>query len=321
MSNDDPAARVHRSRLLLILGMALFFIASYLVTVALYERAGCGCPRQLTEGQPSADGTAVTVDIEDLQTVKGTLTGRVTISPGPALLDPGTHGLTQDLSIAVHSAVTPTKRTWTKGMVPGEFPVPLTVSGNSAKWPFDHYQTGPITVDILRGDSAVSERISVTFIDHIAGWKNDIVSDREAGPYRITLHRSPSTMAFGAVVVGVLVALAAVAVVVAVLTFLGRRRFQPPMTTWYAAMLFAVVPLRNALPDAPPIGSWIDVTITLWVIVALVMSMLLFIYCWWRDLKPEPDAPAPEVRAQSHAPSGMAGGDSTVDDDLGARDE
>jgi hypothetical protein len=278
--------------------MAVFFIASYVVTVALYERAGCGCPRQLTEGQPAADGTAVIVDIEDLQTVKGTLTGRVTITPGPELLDPGTHGLTQDLSIAVHSAVTPTRRTWTKGMVPGEFPVPLTVSGNSAKWPFDHYQTGPITVDILRGDSTVSKRISVTFIDHIAGWKNDIVGELEAGgPYRITLHRSPSTMAFGAVVVGVLVALAAVSVIVAVLTFLGRRKFQAPMTTWYAAMLFAVVPLRNALPDAPPIGSWIDVTITLWVIVALVMSMLLFVYCWWRDLKPEPVAPAPEVVA------------------------
>ncbi|MEB3034089.1 DUF4436 domain-containing protein [[Mycobacterium] nativiensis] len=269
--------------------MAVFFIASYVVTVALYEKAGCGCPLQLTEGQAAADGTTVTIDLEDLQTVKGTLTGKVAITPGPELLDPATHGLTEDLSIAVHSAVTPTKRTWMKGMVPGEFPVPLTVSGNSAKWPFDHYQTGPITVDVLRGDSPVPERISPTFVDHIAGWKLAIPSDgAPGGPYRVTLHRSPSTLAFGAVVMGVLVALAAVSVIVAVLTFLGRRKFQPPMTTWYAAMLFAVVPLRNALPDAPPIGSWIDATVTLWVIVAVVMSMLLFIYCWWRDLKPEP---------------------------------
>ncbi|MEB3019764.1 DUF4436 domain-containing protein [[Mycobacterium] crassicus] len=269
--------------------MAVFFIASYVVTVALYEKAGCGCPLQLTEGQAASDGTTVTIDLEDLQTVKGTLTGKVAITPGPELLDSATHGLTEDLSIAVHSAVTPTKRSWIKGMVPGEFPVPLTVSGNSAKWPFDHYQTGPITVDILRGDSAVPERISPTFVDHIAGWKLAIPSDgAPGGPYRVTLHRSPSTLAFGAVVMGVLVALAAVSVIVAVLTFLGRRKFQPPMTTWYAAMLFAVVPLRNALPDAPPIGSWIDATVTLWVIVAVVMSMLLFIYCWWRDLKPEP---------------------------------
>jgi purine-cytosine permease-like protein len=67
------------------------------------------------------------------------------------------------------------------------------------------------------------------------------------------------------------------------------------MTTWYAAMLFAVMPLRNALPDAPPIGSWIDVTITLWVIVALVNAMLIYIVCWWRHLKPEPEKPSEPV--------------------------
>lgn len=288
MANVDPAVHFNRPRLFLIIGMTIFFVASYFVTVKLYERAGCGCPRHLTEAVESSDGTAVTIDIEDLQTVKGTLTGKVTLTPGPGLLDPITHGLTQDVSVAVHSAVTPTKRSWTKGMVPGEFPVPLTISGNSAKWPFDHYKTGPITVDVLRGDAALPERMSVTFIDHIAGWKNEIAADRDTGPYRVSLHRSPSTVAFGAVIVVVLIALAVVAVVVANLTFLGWRKFQPPMTTWYAAMLFAVVPLRNALPDAPPIGSWIDVTVTLWVIVALVMSMMVFIYCWWRDTEPSP---------------------------------
>jgi Domain of unknown function (DUF4436) len=40
------------------------------------------------------------------------------------------------------------------------------------------------------------------------------------------------------------------------------------MTTWYAAMLFAVVPLRTALPGSPAFGSWIDLTIVLWVLVA-----------------------------------------------------
>lgn len=66
MSNDAPAVHLNRPRFLLILGMTVFFVASYLVTVALYERAGCGCPRHLTEGLASADGTTVTIDIEDL---------------------------------------------------------------------------------------------------------------------------------------------------------------------------------------------------------------------------------------------------------------
>jgi Domain of unknown function (DUF4436) len=101
----------------------------------------------------------------------------------------------------------------------------------------------------------------------------------------VELHRSPSTKAFAAVIVGVLIALAGVALFVAIQTMRNRRKFQPPMTTWYAAMLFAVMPLRNGLPDAPPIGSWIDVTVTLWVIAVLVVSMLLFISCW----RPEPN--------------------------------
>jgi hypothetical protein len=69
------------------------------------------------------------------------------------------------------------------------------------------------------------------------------------------------------------------------------------MTTWYAAMLFAVMPLRNALPDSPPFGSWIDVAVVLWVIVVLVISMVLYILCWWRHLRPDavpaPADPAP----------------------------
>jgi hypothetical protein len=94
-------------------------------------------------------------------------------------------------------------------------------------------------------------------------------------------------VAFGVVILAVLIALAGLGLFVAVQTVRDRRKFQPPMTTWYAAMLFAVMPLRNALPDSPPFGCWIDVTIVLWVIVVLVISMTLYISCWWRHLRPE----------------------------------
>jgi hypothetical protein len=53
------------------------------------------------------------------------------------------------------------------------------------------------------------------------------------------------------------------------------------MTTWYAAMLFAVLPLRNALSGSPSFGSWIDLTIVMSVLVALVVSMLLHTGAWW----------------------------------------
>jgi uncharacterized membrane protein HdeD (DUF308 family) len=108
------------------------------------------------------------------------------------------------------------------------------------------------------------------------------------------LQRSAGTVAFAVVIVGVLVTLAGIALFVAVQTARDKRKFQPPMTTWYAAMLFAVVPLRNALPNAPPFGSWIDVRVVLWVIVVLVLSMAMYITCWWRHTAPEPEQPEPE---------------------------
>jgi hypothetical protein len=287
-----------------IIGLVIFFVAAY--AIVLYNRVGCGCGNHLTEGQPAADGTTVTIDLEELQSMKGTLNANVTLSPGPGLLDQET-GLKQDVGIAVHSAATPTKRNWTKGMVPGVFPVPLTISGDPENWPFDIYYSGPVTVDLFRGASQVPERTSVTFVDRVPGWKVGVSLVNKAGlpgPYRVELHRSPSTKAFAAVIVGVLIALAGVALFVAIQTMRNRRKFQPPMTTWYAAMLFAVMPLRNALPDAPPIGSWIDVTFTLWVIVVLVVSMLLFISCW----RPEPKADKLTTPAASPAPASPAPG-------------
>jgi hypothetical protein len=273
-------------------------IAAYVSVIVVYSHTACGCPHQVTEGQPAPDGTTVTIDLEELQSMKGALNANVTVAPGPGLLDPVTHGLTEDLTVAVHSAVTPTKRSWSKGVVPGVFPVPLTIAGDPSDWPFDRYHSGPITVDLVRGGAQVPERISATFVDRVPGWRVEIPLPGKADvpePYRITVHRSPSTAVFASVIVIVMVALAGIGLFVAVQTARNRRKFQPPMTTWYAAMLFAVMPLRNALPDSPPIGSWIDVTVVLWVIVLLVIAMLLYINCWWRHLRPVAEQPAPPV--------------------------
>jgi hypothetical protein len=295
LSADDSSNQPHRFMRFFIIGLVIFFIGSYVATIALYAKSGCGCPRTLVEGQSAPDGTSVTIDLEELQSVKGALTANVAVQPGPELLDSQTHALNQDLSVVVHSSVSPSKRTWTAGMTPGVYPVPLTISGEPSSFPFDTYYTGPISVDIIRGSAQVAQRTPVNFVDRVPGWMLAVPpAARGATPalYRVELHRSPSTAAFAAVIVGVLIAIAGVSGFVAVQTLRNKRRFQPPMTTWYAAMLFAVVPLRNALPDAPPIGSWIDVTVTLWVIVVVVLSMLIYISCWWRHLKPEPDKPA-----------------------------
>lgn len=277
-----------------IVGVAVF-IAAYVASIVLYVNDGMGHPHQVAESPPSSGATKVTVDVEDIQSDNSLLIANYNISPGPELLDPVTHALKDDLSFVVTSAVTASNRTWPKGTLPDVFRVSLPLTGDVADWPFDRYQSGPISAQLLfgagRGETVIHR---VVMVDRLLGWQINVAHGSETdapGAYRVDLHRSRSTVAFGVVILGVLVALAGVALFVAAQTARDRRKFQPPMTTWYAAMLFAVMPLRNALPDSPPFGSWIDVTIVLWVVVVLVISMVIYVSCWWRHLRPEVDKP------------------------------
>lgn len=273
----------------------MLLVAAYVVSIALYIGSGMGHRNVAVRGFTAPDVPKVTIDVQEVQTNNSLLIADVSVAPGPSMLDPQTHSLKEDLTIAVTSAVTASKRTWPKGTLPDVFRVSLAVAGEVAEWPFDEYHSGPIVAELLSGSSNLRLAATVTLVDRILGWDIEVNRLDEAdlvSPYQVDVMRAPSTVAFGVVILAVLIALAAFGAFVAVQTVRDRRQFQPPMTTWYAAMLFAVVPLRNALPDAPPFGSWIDITIVLWVIVVLVISMGLYISCWWRHLRPEPEQPA-----------------------------
>ncbi|SPM32754.1 DUF4436 domain-containing protein [Mycobacterium rhizamassiliense] len=265
-------------------------IAAYVASLLIYVDSGMGHPHQVNERQPGGNATTVTVDIEDIRSNNSVLATNISVVPSPALLDPVTHKLKEDLSVEVTSVVTPSKRSWSKGAVPDVWPVSLILSGEVADWPFDEYRSKPVTIEVERGASDTPEPATVIFVDRLLGWTVDMSSSGPAapGPYQVELSRTMSTVAFGFVIVFVYLALGGLGLVVAVQTWRNKRKFQPPMTTWYAAMLFAVMPLRNALPDSPPFGSWIDISVVLWAIVVLVISMMIYILCWWRHLAPEP---------------------------------
>ena len=270
-----------RLRVIALVGVVA---CAMLTSIVLYVD-GAGSQRISVHGAPTGSGTTVTLDVVSIQNNYSELVADLIVKPGPELLDSATDGLKQDLTVAVTSATTPIRRTWSKGMLPGVFPVPITLARDVERWPFDSYYTGPVTVSLFTASGQLPERANITFVDRLTGWKVDVrrVNQSSAlAPYEVDLQRSASTMVFAIVILCIFVAIAAVGLFVAVQTVRDPRRFQSPMTTWYAAMLFAVLPLRNALPGSPSFGSWIDLTIVMWVLVALVVSMLLYIGAWWR---------------------------------------
>jgi hypothetical protein len=287
-----------------ILGVAVF-VAVYVIAIVLYVNSGSGHPHIVVHGPSAGEASKVIIDADSIKSDSSVLNININVAPASDLLDPVTHTLKDDLNIMVSSAVTSSKHTWQKGGLPDSFRVSLGVAGDVANWPFDQYHSGPIVAQLVSGSSYTPVPTTVTLVNRLLGWEVKVTpadNTTDIGPYRVELHRSPSTVLAGVAILCVLLALASMALFVAVETVWDRRKFQPPMTTWYAAMLFAVMPLRNALPEAPPFGSWIDVTIVMWVIVVLAISMVLYISCWWRHTRPEPEKPAVPVQPPVDAP-------------------
>lgn len=96
-------------------------------------------------------------------------------------------------------------------------------------------------------------------------------------------NRRKAPLIFDAGICLVLFALPALALTIAILMLTGRRKFLPPFVTWFAAVLFAVIPIRNFLPGSPPPGAWVDQALVLWVLIALVVAMILFFITWYRQ--------------------------------------
>jgi len=216
-SDERPQSQVRgrRRRPRMRLGVIALIAAAacaMVTSIVLYVE-GVASHSVPTHGTPASGGTTVTFDVVAVSNNYTELVGDLIVKPGPALLDPATDGLKQDLTVAVTSTTTPIRRTWSKGMLPGVFPVPITLARDVERWPFDSYYTGPITVELFTGATKVPERANVTFVDRLSGWKAHVTRVNNANPlapYEVDLQRSPSTMMFAIVILCIFVAIAAV---------------------------------------------------------------------------------------------------------------
>ena len=102
----------------------------------------------------------------------------------------------------------------------------------------------------------------------------------------LTLKRSGGTLAIVVVMLLLMITLAVIALAVSSRVAMQRRRIEATMSSWLAGMLFALIPLRNFLPGAPPVGSWMDILVFFWVLFGLMASIVIFIGSWLKFSRP-----------------------------------
>lgn len=294
---SPPPPRPRGRRILVAAGLILAFFAVYiasLVGVHLLDRSGLPLP-PVDITKYAADDTIVQLRLGELKPVADRLSVTVLVYPKESLYDKNFGDLTTDAVVRLYPANDLGDLQYAVGKVPGQVPTSIEARGTPANWPFDSYTTDVISADVFTGagkDRQV-DTARVEVVGALEGWDATVTrvhdpdnSDPDSRDnVIITLHRAKGTLIFDAGICLVLVALPALALWVAIPMVSGKAPFLPPFATWFAAMLFAIVPLRNFLPGSPPQGSWIDQALVLWVLIALVVAMFLYVLAWHRDRK------------------------------------
>ncbi|MEB4208176.1 DUF4436 domain-containing protein [Mycobacterium sp. 94-17] len=291
-----PAQTGARGRQLAIaFGIVASLIVIYVLSlIAVHLLAKSAPPLPAVDlSKVEAEDSVVQVRLEKLDTVANRLTVNVLVYPKDTLYDKNFGVLTSDAAVRLYPDNDLGDLQYPVGKAPAQVSTTIEAHGDPANWPFDTYRTGVISADVFTGSGANKEKTAarVEATGSLDGWDATVTRVHDADENNpdlkddlvITLHRAKGQLIFDVGICLVLISLPVLALWVAIPVALGRTSFLPPLTTWYAAMLFAIVPLRNILPGSPPYGSWVDQAIVLWVLIGLVTALTLFLVGWWRQ--------------------------------------
>ena len=288
-----PSPEKHRRRGILIgVGILLAFFATYVLSLlgvrALQKSEGPLPPLDLSQAGP--DDTVVQIRLQELKPTTNRLTVNVIIYPGESLYDKRFDELNTDIAVRLYPPNDLGDLVFPKGKAPAQVNTTIEAHGNPGNWPFDSYHTEPQSADVFVGTGVDRKRLPavVQVTGSMDGWDAEVersTDKSETGTHNtssvvVTLQRAKGPLIFDLGIILVLVSLPTLALLVAIPMAMGRRKFVPPFATWYAANLFAIVPLRNILPGAPPPGSMIDQALVQWVLLALATAMALYIYSY-----------------------------------------
>jgi hypothetical protein len=135
----------------------------------------------------------------------------------------------------------------------------VSVDGAVTDYPFDRY-TGRLEVHAFNPQgNNIPVGLTVVNTDPFFGITTNAAPAQNGGAVvNLGLHRSAPTIIFAVFIMLLMLGLAAGAVVAAFYILYWRRGLIFPACSMMAAILFALIPLRNAVPGNPPIGSIID---------------------------------------------------------------
>jgi len=269
-----------------VIGTAYFFL------LANYRQESKKAVLHFSPLNPGrADCVRVTANIASLDPVKGEAVLRLQFEPQHSLLDKE-DVLINAVTVYTNSTSGKSEITYKKGESMQPLDVNMFLQGDSSQFPWDRY-TGLLWVCIAsqKGiDGKLSSWSAVPFsLDlktGITGFKieaNEIKQkDRSFSTAEIAfkVERSNSSRGFSVFIMVLIGLLTLAAFLAGFAVIVGGRKIEMSMLGWLGGMLFALLPLRNAMPGAPPIGCLADYMSFFWA-EAITAATLIAIALTW----------------------------------------
>lgn len=160
----------------------------------------------------------------------------------------------------------------------------FALSGMVTDYPFDRY-TAALQFHVMGGPNGTELPVVVTLlstdpffaITPAAGPAEDGGIDVE-----LSLRRSTPTLVYTSFVMVLMLGLAVAAATAAYYALKQRKGLLFPACSMMAGMLFALVPLRNAVPGSPPIGSIIDFASFFIAAITIAVSLITCVAVGYR---------------------------------------
>jgi hypothetical protein len=164
----------------------------------------------------------------------------------------------------------------------------IALNGSISGYPLDRY-AGRLSISASKKGNEASQPIRLTVWPLLSNWnvemsRSDQASETPAGvDLNIQVKRPTSfiVMAFAFYAAMTLIGLSGLTI--GTLVFLGVRPVEAALTGALGAMIFSIPALRGIMPGAPPLGVHADALILVWVELAVILGLTLFVITWvWR---------------------------------------
>jgi hypothetical protein len=256
MNSNSSKRHVFGSLKTIIAAVAVLLVTAGSLVVYLVEREA-GQVQLVMGDTTTPDRVDIHLFVQKIDPVTQELSAQVEVVPQGALADEA-GAPRQDMTVFTNGTKGDTLP-YKAGKTPSTTDLKLASSdGVITDYPFDHYkiETGmsvqtaaalvPFNVTLINGDSFFK-------ID-----STDVNAEGGALIFTVNATRSTGTFAFALFLMLFMWLLSLAAVIASGWVVSHRSGLIWPPMSFMGALLFALVPLRNAAPGAPPIGSVID---------------------------------------------------------------